>query len=288
MKEKVKNAFLEVNWLKILHFILLFIFLFYINFSLINFSLLREQISNLPNQFVTLNIFNVIAYIISILGVAIYLSNYIKKRFFVELISGYVIYSLVSYFLVVTRNLNNDGFIWWHFFKNDFLQYSFLPTIILIVGLATLIFHISNRLQLKEKIDGFLVEFDYYPAISIGLIASLALNDNLFLDMMSEKVADFIEKGNYIDYLLNVAGSVAITLILSCLLVYFVLNSYTPLKENRPNYAIVVVLSFFLALVFNYLFQYGIKSDGAVLDRYIFPSATLFQIVVIALFNLLL
>ena len=288
MKEKVKNAFLEINWLKILHSILLLTFLFYINFSLINFSLLREQISNLPNQFVTLNIFNVIAYIISILGVAIYLSNYIKKRFFVELISGYVIYSLVSYFLVVTRNLNNDGFIWWHFFKNDFLQYSFLPTIILIVGLATLIFHISNRLQLKEKIDGFLVEFDYYPAISIGLIASLALNDNLFLDMMSEKVADFIEKGNYIDYLLNVAGSVAITLILSCLLVYFVLNSYTPLKENRPNYAIVVVLSFFLALVFNYLFQYGIKSDGAVLDRYIFPSATLFQIVVIALFNLLL
>lgn len=288
MKEKVKNAFLEVNWLKILHYILLFIFLFYINFSLINFSLLREQISNLPNQFVTLNIFNVIAYIISILGVAIYLSNYIKKRFFVELISGYVIYSLVSYFLVVTRNLNNDGFIWWHFFKNDFLQYSFFPTIILIVGLATLIFHISNKLQLKGKVDDFLAEFDYYPVISIGLIASFVINDKLFLNMMSEKVADFIKKGNYNDYILNVVGSVAITLILSCLLVYFILNSYTPLKENRPNYAIVVVLSFFLALVFNYLFQYGIKSDGAVLERYIFPSATLFQITVIALFNLFL
>ena len=46
--------------------------------------------------------------------------------------------------------------------------------------------------------------------------------------------------------------------------------------------------SLLLAVIFNYLFQYGIKSYGEVLGHYIFPSATLFQIGALTLFNVLL
>ncbi|WP_337979097.1 sulfatase-like hydrolase/transferase [Streptococcus anginosus] len=288
MKEKFKKAFLAVNWLKIVHYVVISFCLFYVNFYLVNVSLLKGHTDKLPNQFTALMDFNRIAYIISIFGIAIYLSRYIKKQFFIELTVGYLAFTHISYFIVVTRNLNNYKFNWWDFSQNDFFQYYFLTTLILIIGLAVIIFYVFDRIQNKKRLEAFFADFDYPFILSTGLIASFAVNGNLFLEMLAEKVAHFIKDGNYAEYLLNVIGSVAITLILCSALVYFALQSYIPLKENRPNYSIAVLASFFLGLIFNYSFQYGIRSDGMILDRYIFPSATLFQIFVIALFNLLL
>lgn len=288
MIEKVKAVFEEINWTKILHYLLLFTLFFYLNFSLLNFYFLKGQGDNLSDQFLILKTFCITAYVLSVLGIAVYLSSYFKRKFFIEIASGYVIYLFISYFLVVTRNLNNGDFKWWNLIKNDFLQFSFLPTIIFILLLSATIFYLSSKFQVRELLDSFLDEFDSYRLVTIGLIASLALNGSLFTDMMVEKVTKYIDKGNYSGYLSSVTWSVMITLVLISLLIYFVLNSFSAIKENVPSYSLVVVLSFLLAIVFNYLFQYGIKSEGEILDRFIFPSATLFQIVVIALFNLLL
>lgn len=288
MIEKVKVIFEEINWTKILHYLFLFTLFFYLNFSLINFYLLKGQGDNLSDQFHILKTFCITAYILSVLGIAVYLSSYFKREFFIEIASGYVIYLFISYFLVITRNLNNGDFKWWNLIKNDFLQFSFLPTIIFILLLSAAIFYLSSKFQVRELLDSFLAEFDSYRLVTIGLIASLILNGSLFTDMMVEKVTKYIDKGNYSGYLSSVTWSVMISLVLISLLIYFVLNSFRAIKENTPSYSLVVVLSFLLAIVFNYLFQYGIKSEGEILDRFIFPSATLFQIVVIALFNLLL
>ncbi|MBM9833448.1 LTA synthase family protein, partial [Enterococcus faecalis] len=112
----------------------------------------------------------------------------------------------------------------------------------------------SSKFQVRELLDSFLDEFDSYRLVTIGLIASLALNGSLFTDMMVEKVTKYIDKGNYSGYLSSVTWSVMITLVLISLLIYFVLNSFRAIKENTPSYSLVVVLSFLLAIVFNYLF----------------------------------
>lgn len=108
MNERIKKTFLEINWLSVLHYIVLFIFLFYTNLALVNASLLKNSGWRLTESFVTLNVFNIVAYTVSVLGLAVYLSNGIRRSFFINLVKGYLVYLVVSYFLVVTRNLNND------------------------------------------------------------------------------------------------------------------------------------------------------------------------------------
>ncbi|MBK8156998.1 MAG: hypothetical protein IPK55_13965 [Streptococcus sp.] len=180
MIEKVKAVFEEINWTKILHYLLLFTLFFYLNFSLLNFYFLKGQGDNLSDQFLILKTFCITAYVLSVLGIAVYLSSYFKRKFFIEIASGYVIYLFISYFLVVTRNLNNGDFKWWNLIKNDFLQFSFLPTIIFILLLSATIFYLSSKFQVRELLDSFLDEFDSYRLVTIGLIASLALNGSLF------------------------------------------------------------------------------------------------------------
>ena len=110
MIEKVKVIFEEINWTKILHYLFLFTLFFYLNFSLINFYLLKGQGDNLSDQFHILKTFCITAYILSVLGIAVYLSSYFKREFFIEIASGYVIYLFISYFLVITRNLKLENF----------------------------------------------------------------------------------------------------------------------------------------------------------------------------------
>ena len=43
MNERIKKTFLEINWLSVLHYIVLFIFLFYTNLALVNASLLKNS-----------------------------------------------------------------------------------------------------------------------------------------------------------------------------------------------------------------------------------------------------
>ena len=87
MIEKVKAVFEEINWTKILHYLLLFTLFFYLNFSLLNFYFLKGQGDNLSDQFLILKTFCITAYVLSVLGIAVYLSSYFKRKFFIEIVS---------------------------------------------------------------------------------------------------------------------------------------------------------------------------------------------------------
>lgn len=288
MNERIKKTFLEINWLSVLHYIVLFIFLFYTNLALVNASLLKNSGWRLTESFVTLNVLYIVAYTVSVLGLAVYLSNGIRRSFLINLVKGYLVYLVVSYFLVVTRNLNNDQFIWWKLFSNGFFQISFLSTLVPVLGIAALIARTSDRLHLSNRIEAYLDSFDGSKVILTGLIASFALNGPLFLDMLSEKVADFIENKDYVAYFLTVSGCVITTLVLCGLVVAILFKAYKAIRKKTINYSVALGFSLLLAVIFNYLFQYGIKSYGEVLGHYIFPSATLFQIGALTLFNVLL
>lgn len=106
--------------------------------------------------------------------------------------------------------------------------------------------------------------------------------------MLSEKVADFIENKDYVAYCLTVSGCVITTLVLCGLVVAILFKAYKAIRKKTINYSVALGFSLLLAVIFNYLFQYGIKSYGEVLGHYIFPSATLFQIGALTLFNVLL
>ena len=108
MIEKVKGAFSEVNWTQKLHSFLLLIFAFYISLAIIGCKILFEN--KVSDDFITVRNFFVVYGILSLIGFSIYLIYYLKVENAYKVILGYVSYTLVSYFLLVTRNLNNREF----------------------------------------------------------------------------------------------------------------------------------------------------------------------------------
>lgn len=82
MNERIKKTFLEINWLSVLHYIVLFIFLFYTNLALVNASLLKNSGWRLTESFVTLNVFNIVAYTVSVLRTCRLFIEWYKEKLF--------------------------------------------------------------------------------------------------------------------------------------------------------------------------------------------------------------
>ena len=76
----------------------------------------------------------------------------------------YIVYLAVSYFLLITRNLNNDEFDYRSFTTNHFLQLGAIPTILLIIFISLLI----NFLYRQHRIDKITNYLDKYnPKVSL-------------------------------------------------------------------------------------------------------------------------
>lgn len=95
MKEKVKNAFLEVNWPEILHKVLLVIFAFYILLAIVGYSILIEN--KVPNNFIVIKHFFIISGILSSIGFSIYLVHYLNLKNAFRLFWSYITYLFISY-----------------------------------------------------------------------------------------------------------------------------------------------------------------------------------------------
>ena len=132
----IKNFFKNFDWINFLRIVLSIIFLFYINFYLVNSYILTGETNQLSIPFQTSLTFGFVAYLFSIIGISFYLIKDLNKSFLIKVISGYLIYQVISYFLLVTRNLNNREFKTWELVNNHFFQTHFLPTFLIILGIS--------------------------------------------------------------------------------------------------------------------------------------------------------
>lgn len=210
-----------------------------------------------------------------------------KTQFLKKLSVTYISYITIRYLIVITRNLNNTEFHYEHILKNDFFQIQGLITIILILAITFCIDLLKERFHLQNKFwetkqnsvgDDFIIAF---------LITILLFNTKDFLLLSSGQIPDLSQNSNLNEYLNQVVILITEwTLFLSTTILVF-LKSVKDLGKRQTNFALSLITSFFLAVLCNYGFQYGVKSDSSLLGQFVFPGGTSFQILILTIVFLL-
>lgn len=275
----MKKFLKSFDWVNLLRIVLLIIFLFYINFYLVNSYVLKGAISDLSLGFQSSLHFSLIAYILSIVGISFYLVKDLSKTFFIKLVSGYFIYQIVSYFILVTRNLNNEKFKVWDLIKNHFFQPNFLVTLLIIIGISGVLYFLIQKNRYLAFIEDYLQDYDSKNTILFGFLASFVVNDRQMLKIFKELVYSYLSDNDYVHFIIHLSSNLALTLMVMGVVSYFVINAYQAIVTNSPTPSLMITVSFALATIFNYTLQLGVRSDETLLDKFIFPGATAYQII---------
>lgn len=275
----MKKFLKSFDWVNLLRIVLLIIFLFYINFYLVNAYVLKGATSDLSLEFQSSLHFSLIAYILSIVGISFYLVKDLSKTFFIKLVSGYFIYQIVSYFILVTRNLNNEKFKVWDLIKNHFFQPNFLVTLLIIIGISGVLYFLIQKNRYLAFIEDYLQDYDSKNTILFGFLASFVVNDRQMLKIFKELVSSYLSDNDYVHFIIHLSSNLALTLMVMGVVSYFVINAYQAIVTNSPTPSLMITVSFALATIFNYTLQLGVRSDETLLDKFIFPGATAYQII---------
>ena len=284
----IKNFFKTFDWINFLKIILSIIFLFYINFYLVNSYILTGGTNQLPIPFQTSLTFGFVAYLFSIIGISFYLIKDLNKLFLIKVISGYLIYQVISYFLLVTRNLNNREFKTWDFANNHFFQTNFLPTFLIILSISIVLSFIIKKSKYLTFIENYLEKFDSKEVLLSGILSSFIVNDRQMLKIFKELVLSFLSNDDYVQFMTHLSSNLFLSLVIMGIISYLVLNSYQGMATNTPTPSVMVTVSLLLAIIFNYTLQLGVRSDEALLGNFIFPGATAYQIIVLTLLFLVI
>ena len=223
-------------------------------------------------------------YGIAVLLCSWFVSKEINIRYLYQLGGLYGLYLLGSYFLTITRNLNNGAFRVLDLQANGFFQTKFLPTMVLILVLAFAIQFVTNRV--REKGGKNAEQADASGLTLHGLMALVILTDSLSNEVIVRLYSPLLSVG-FANLALRLLIYTASLFVIYFLLSYFTLQGAKALMQNTPNLALVVSSSFLFGLVFNYLLQFGVKKDDALMDMFIFPAATAYQIILIFILSLL-
>lgn len=284
----MKKFLKSFDWVNLLRIVLLIIFLFYINFYLVNSYVLKGATSDLSLGFQSSLHFSLIAYILSIVGISFYLVKDLSKTFFIKLVSGYFIYQIVSYFILVTRNLNNEKFKVWDLIKNHFFQPNFLVTLLIIIGISGVLYFLIQKNRYLAFIEDYLQDYDSKNTILFGFLASFVVNDRQMLKIFKELVSSYLSDSDYVHFIVHLSSNLVLTLMVMGVVSYFVINAYQAIVTNSPTPSLMMTVSFTLATIFNYTLQLGVRSDETLLDKFIFPGATAYQIIVLTLLFLVI
>ncbi|MGT2755636.1 LTA synthase family protein [Streptococcus ovuberis] len=287
MKDYVKNLknfkelilALRAN-LSLLFYPLVALSTFGLNLVLMAHHLVQDQAFKLPLfwQQVGWGIYSLTLFVL-----VVQLSKFIVPKDVLKVGIGYLIYLVSSYFLLVTRNINNPDFKWEAWSKNGFYETNFLPTLSLIVLLAFLVKYAFRALGLHRKSQRYLPEYESNHFILACLIGSIALHDSQLLGQIRDNLAPFLNAQQFPSFVLLLAILVFMCLLAFVVLANACLNGLRDLKHNRPSVNLVIATSALFALVFNYTLQLGVQEKVDLLGYYLFPGASLFQLIILFL-----
>lgn len=223
---------------------------------------------------------------ISSLYLGMILSKIWNKKFFIKLGVIYGLYLLFSYILDASLRVNEKQFNFFKSLQSSFLQTDFIFYIALIFIFA-FVYHylISVFFPLFEKYlipisnDREIYTFIFY-AFSL---TAFCFTDSKFFNavMGSNFITQFLEN-NIIK--LTIPTLIELDkLILTLVIIVFFISCYivkgiNELENNKPGFGLVVLTSVVFSILLNYFLQYSIRTDVIVMEKHIFPGATLFQI----------
>ncbi|MGT2924006.1 LTA synthase family protein [Streptococcus caviae] len=273
----MKNNLKNINWVKLGYGSLLLLSIFGINFLTLNNSILNN-LGQSGKSFLNHLSFMPIVFVVSLAVIAFDLVRNISWKFVGKLSLGYVIYLIVAYFLLITRNLNNEKFELWDLEGNGFWQVDFLPILIPLVISAFLIKVLFDYLKPKRLRIELLKDCSTSNLLLAGLLASVAVNDGHYINILREGFVYDVSTGQFDAYLYHFITASALSLIGLVLVSYTGLKAAKELTRNQPTWSLIFSASALLAVIFNYTLQLGVKENGAILNKFIFPGATLYQI----------
>ena len=223
-------------------------------------SLIELIFSYFTDKIAVFNIFAIFCSIV--LGVLV--SKSFDRASLMEIILGFLLITVIGYYIVATRELNNPFFNFSSFRENQLLQLRYFPN--LIISILTII---ACR------------KFFYYNIKIVPQISTALFNSIMLACIMMEYSG-----------IRSSMNEIAESKLISILAIYgiFVFISYTfiigyrDLLVNKPSVQLIYSVALLFAIFFNGTIQYGIKDEAILLEKYIFPGATLYQILVLFLF----
>lgn len=200
-----------------------------------------------------------ISYLSSIVF-GIFLSRFISKMNCLKFIIGIICLLGTLYYILATRSLNNPNFNFYDFIGNKIISIDYVLRILVMVTVALIL-----------KKQGILGE--WFLNVPINLLFSIVLAPLVLLN--SEVIFYFNDTINFTIYNLLIIYILVFSLLFFC---FTALDSFINNKSDLFGAAFTSIL---LAILFNGTIQYGIKNEEMLLERYIFPGATLYQIIVL-------
>ncbi|HFI0350627.1 TPA: LTA synthase family protein [Streptococcus suis] len=253
-----KNFMLNRNGENSFKKILISFFLLLIGF-VFSYLLIVSKFDIERNSFWVNGLDNGFSFLFSTVLVFYYSHFLTKSNLFKFLIGGLILLGIL-YYVLATRSLNNPVYNFYDFFTNGLIPVDYLLK--LNVGLIFTLFILKYN---KFKIETNSVD----PNLLIGiLLTPIVLTHSEFLAYINET------KKYDVYSLFSIYLFILIILVIC-------LKGLDKIVENKPSIYNVVFLSLLMSFFFNGTIQYGIKLEEMVLKRYIFPGATLYQIIIL-------
>lgn len=227
-----------------------------------------------------------VASTLSVVMCAWFVSKEIKVSYLYKLAGLYLTYLIGSYFLTTTLNLNNGSFRFSNFSKNGFFQFNFLLPLIMILGLGISLQYYTQ--WLRQRFNKPIIQTTSKSELTLhGLMAAILLTDDLTFQVINRLYGEYVPS-NLFALCVHLVIYIAALLFLYGMLSYFFVSSVHAIWNNKPNLGLVVSSSFLFGLIFNYFLQYGLQKDESLMEMYIFPAATTYQIGLIFILSLVL
>lgn len=285
MLAKIKSSLFKFNWFSFFQRFLVFLAIIYISSYILLAGLLRN--TDVEIFFETQQLIYRLLYWTSVFILCIYLSKIWTKLTIIKILFTYLVYNLLSYFLLITRNINNSNFNIHDFNGNDFWQINAFEPLTAIVGGAFIFKIIFNYIKLPYVTK--VLDSDK-PRISIihWLPTLFVVTDNRVVEILKDNVSTYLTTEEFINILQYVLPTLLLIQLATGVLVALFFRAVRGLLINRSSFSLAIITSSVIALVLNYYLQLGVAEQELFLERSIFPGATIYQFAFLTFFALLI
>lgn len=240
--------------------IICYVFIIFCGFILSHLVTIPE----LNREFDSINLVRsdrIYSFLIAILLGGIY-SVKISKRAFMEFVIQFLAVISLLYFILLSRSLNDPNFDVSNFKDNELIPVDYLILIFCILLTGCM----AKRFKWLEK-------YNLYSYVDRHLLYAVFLTPIIFSHSQVVAFINSTVKFDLMD-LFNIYCLLIIVLYCSSKGVHSVF-------KNKVSIYTAFMTSLVMAIIFNGTIQEGIKQQEALLEKYIFPGATLYQIIVL-------
>ncbi|HFI0363098.1 TPA: sulfatase-like hydrolase/transferase, partial [Streptococcus suis] len=219
---------------------------------------------------------------IIILYFASLFSRVLNLKNFLQFLLAYFFILIISYGIFLGININNPTIDMWDFSGNGFFQLKVIRTIFSILLLA---YAVRFSPRLNAFIQKYIICLNETFLISTILVYCI-LSNSLFIDFFNQQIGNSLSFGIF-EFFNEVKNILFLPFILAWCGSIVTYKAVCDFWENRSSIWTATFTSVFLAVIFNFTLQLGIKGEEKLLDRYIFQGAVSYQILLLSIIFLL-